>query len=212
MKDTRMVGIVAVTAAVVVLAGCGSGGTVGATRPGTGGTGPTGGATPGGGRTTGGPGPVSGSAVGGSGASGASGSSGSKDPCSLVAAATVARLAHLASPAPAGGPSTAPSQDSGGNHYCLIDDGAADSAQIGLGPITKDEFDLQKMDPQTQAVSGLGAEALYSPSDGILKVYKAGAELTVWVIHGGFGGSDPATLAQEKAQEKAIAQVAVPKI
>ncbi|MFD0639422.1 hypothetical protein ACFQ9X_55425 [Catenulispora yoronensis] len=92
-----------------------------------------------------------------------------------------------------------------GNRYCLVNDGEADSAQVGIGPITKEEFDLQKMDPDSKAVGGLGEEALYSPSDGMLKVLKNGKLLSVWVIHGGFGGDDPATLTEEKA----IAQIAV---
>ncbi|GAA1975757.1 hypothetical protein GCM10009838_39980 [Catenulispora subtropica] len=214
---------VAAVAGVVALGGCGSSGAV-ADRS-SGGTGPVGGASSGGGGTTdrsGGTASVSGSASGpassagspsgseaGSPSDGASSAPSaaarSGDPCSLVGAADVARLAKLPPPESGGAPTTKPSQDGGGNKYCLVDDGESDSAQVGIGTITKEEFDLQKMSPSTQVVSGVGEEALYSPSSGILKVYKGGKQLSVWVIHGGFGGDDPQTLAQEKA----IALVAV---
>ncbi|GAA2020045.1 hypothetical protein GCM10009839_15790 [Catenulispora yoronensis] len=222
MKNMRMAWTAAVAAGVVVLGGCGGSGTVGTARSG-GGTGPVGGAGPGGAGTTdrsggtadaaeaSGASTAAGSPSGGSpagsasgGASPSSAAAGSGDPCGLVSAADVARLAKI--PKGAGGaPSTKPSQDSGGNRYCLVNDGEADSAQVGIGPITKEEFDLQKMDPDSKAVGGLGEEALYSPSDGMLKVLKNGKLLSVWVIHGGFGGDDPATLTEEKA----IAQIAV---
>lgn len=220
MRNVRMAWTAAVAAGVVVLAGCGGSGTV-ATRS-VGGTAPVGGASSGGGGTTdrsggtvaapgstGAPdattGSPAGSPSGGASSSPPAAPAGSGDPCALVGAADVARLAELPPPDSGGAPTTKPSQDSGGNRYCLVDDGEAESAQVGIGSITKDEFDLQKMNPRAQSVSGLGEEALYSPSDGILKVYKGGKQLSVWVIHGGFGGDDPATLTQEKA----IAQLAV---
>lgn len=221
MKNVRMGLTAAVAAGVVVLGGCGGSGTVGATQS-SGGTGPVGAASSGGGGSTdrtggtvavsgstGAPGTPTGSPAGSS-SGGASSSptaaaAGTGDPCGLVNAADVARLAKLPPPSSGGAPTTKPSQDSGGNKYCLVDDGEAESAQVGIGPITREEFDLQKMDPNTQTVGGVGEAALYSPSDGMLKVYKGGKQLSVWVIHGGFGGDDPATLTQEKA----IAQIAV---
>lgn len=215
MRNMRMAWAVAATAGVVALGGCGGSGTTTADRP-TGGTGPVGGVGSGGedttdrfGGTTPGPsgGSASGSAVGAAAAAGSAPSStlSSGDPCSLLSATDVARLAKLPPPESGGTPTKKPSQDGGGNHYCLVNDGDEDSAQLGIGPITKNEFDLQKMSHNTQPVTGLGEEALYSQSAGILKVYKAGQQLTVWVIHGGFGGNDPQTLAQEKA----IAQAAI---
>ncbi|NUP50409.1 MAG: hypothetical protein HOW97_24325 [Catenulispora sp.] len=219
MKNVRMGLSAAVAAGVVVLGGCGGSGTVGTTQS-SGGTGPVGAANSGGGGSTdrtggtvavsgstGAPGTPTGSPAGSSsgGASSSAAAAGTGDPCGLVNAADVARLAKLPPPSSGGAPTTKPSQDSGGNKYCLVDDGEAESAQVGIGPITREEFDLQKMDPNTQTVGGVGEAALYSPSDGMLKVYKAGKQLSVWVIHGGFGGDDPATLTQEKA----IAQIAV---
>ena len=198
-----------VAAGIVVLGGCGSSGTVGVLGPTTGGTGPAGGASPGGGSTTGGP-TTAASAVAGSTTGGASGSaSGSAnpaspanpaDPCSLISPADVAKLANL--PAASGGaPSTQPSQDSD-HHYCLFDNNERDSVQIGIGNVDKQSFDLEKMGDH-QDVAGLGEEAIFS-SDGILKVYKSGKEVIVWVIHGGFGGGDPNVLAQEKAIAQAV--------
>jgi len=226
MKNMRMAWTAAVAAGVVVLGGCGGSGTVGTDRS-LGGT-PAGGATSGGGGTTdrlgGSSGASSGAASASEGsptgsatgapsdsaqasASSAPAAAGQGDPCRLVAPADVAKLAKLPPPQSGGAPTSKPSQDGGGNKYCLINDGEADSAQVGIGKVDKESFDLQKMNPQVQQISGLGEEALFSPEDGILKVYKNGKELSVWVIHDGarFGQTDPDTVAQEKA----IAQAAV---
>lgn len=224
MKNMRMAWTAAVAAGVVVLGGCGGSGTVGTNRS-LGGT-PAGGATSGGGGTTdrlgGSSGASSGAASASAGtptgsatgapsdsapasATSAPAAAGQGDPCRLVAPADVAKLAKLPPPQSGGAPTSKPSSD-GQNKYCLINDGEADSAQVGIGSVDKESFDLQKMNPQVQQISGLGDEALLS-EDGILKVYKNGKELSVWVIHDGarFGQTDPATLAQEKA----IAQAAV---
>ena len=122
----------------------------------------------------------------------------------------MARLAQIPAGSGGGAPSAGPSQDSGGNHYCLYADGQADSVQLGVGATDKASFDFARQvlpTSENQDVPGVGDEAYFSQTSGILMVLKGDKLVQVWVIHGGNG--DPQTAL---TQAKAIAQAIVPKI
>lgn len=130
---------------------------------------------------------VSGSASGSAGASSAPPSAaaglavpGIPDPCSLLPAATIIKVAHLPASTRTGAVASA-----AGGRSCQYNQGHPSQVTVSLTPVSKAGFDaFRQLAQGVTDLPGIGQEAYKSSqTPGVVDVFKSGFDLNVYVIH-----------------------------